>query len=60
MEKPTLITILEAAQFCRVHRNTMYLWVKTGAIPARRIGPKTWRIDPKDLTKPKEQQELHQ
>lgn len=33
-----LLTPLEAADYLRVHRDTLYLYIKHGIVPARKIG----------------------
>ena len=35
---PTIITVAEAAKVLRISRNTCYAGVRSGAIPATRIG----------------------
>lgn len=44
IEKKRWLTILEAAEYLSVHRNTMYLWAKKGKIHASKISG-TIRID---------------
>lgn len=57
-KRDSLLTIQEAADFLRVHYNTVYRRVRRGEIPASQIGTE-WRIQKKDLlrylerTKPK-------
>ena len=41
----TLLKIPEAARILNIHKNTLYLWIKDGKIPAIRIG-RTLRIHP--------------
>lgn len=37
------LTVNEAAQRLRVHRNSVYKWLRTGQIEGRRFG-RVWRI----------------
>lgn len=37
------LTVEETAQLLRVHKNTIYRWVREGRLPSTRIG-KQWRI----------------
>ena len=41
----TLLKIPEAARILNINKNTLYLWIKDGKIPAIRIG-RTLRIHP--------------
>ena len=45
---PAILTPEEAAAFLRVHMNTLLKLLKTGEIPARRVG-RAWRINRADL-----------
>ncbi len=41
----TLLKIPDAARILNINKNTLYLWIKDGKIPAIRIG-RTLRIHP--------------
>ena len=34
-----LLKVSEVAQICNVHRDTVYQWIKKGAVPHVRVGP---------------------
>lgn len=44
------LTVDETAELLRVHRNTVYRWVREGRLPSSRIG-KQWRIPRRALEK---------
>jgi excisionase family DNA binding protein len=44
-----LLTIAEAARWLRVSTVTLHRWLKTGRLPAYRIGPRAVRIRREDL-----------
>lgn len=46
------LTIEEVAELLRVHRNTAYRYVRSGAIPSIRIGVQ-WRVKESDLPQSK-------
>ena len=48
---PTLemYTPADAADLLGVTRRTVYTWIRTGKLPARKIGPRCWHIRPEDL-----------
>ncbi len=39
-----LLTVLEVAQWARVHPKTVYRWIKDGRLEAIQFGPRTFRI----------------
>jgi len=39
-----LLTVLEVAEWARVHPKTVYRWIKDGRIEAIQFGPRTFRI----------------
>ncbi len=43
-DKPTLMTVEEAAQYLRFHPSTVYRLVRLGKLPAVKVG-KQWRLD---------------
>jgi len=45
----TLLKVTEAAEFLSVHPNTVRKLIKSGKLPALRLGPKTIRIRKSDL-----------
>lgn len=40
-EADQLLTIQEAAEFCRVQPNAIYVWMRSGKIPYIKVGSKT-------------------
>ena len=42
-DSPVYLTPLEAAEILRVDRRTIYEWLETGKLKAKKIGG-TWRI----------------
>jgi excisionase family DNA binding protein len=49
MESPDLVSIERAAQFLSVTTRTVRQWIKTGELPAKRLGKRVIRIDFEDL-----------
>jgi excisionase family DNA binding protein len=49
MESPDLVSIERAAQFLSVTTRTVRQWIKTGDLPAKRLGKRMIRIDFEDL-----------
>lgn len=43
-DKPTLMTVEEAAQYLRLHPSTVYRLVRLRKLPAVKVG-KQWRLD---------------
>jgi excisionase family DNA binding protein len=44
--KPTeWLSVLQVAKECGVTRQTVCNWIKSGAVQARRVGPKLWQVD---------------
>ena len=43
-DKPTLMTVEEAAQYLRFHPSTVYRLARLGKLPAVKVG-KQWRLD---------------
>ena len=39
-----LLTVLEIAEWARVHPKTVYRWIKDGKLEAIQFGPRTFRI----------------
>jgi excisionase family DNA binding protein len=39
-----LLTVLEVAQWARVHPKTVYRWIREGKLEAIQFGPRTFRI----------------
>jgi excisionase family DNA binding protein len=39
-----LLTVLEVAEWARVHPKTVYRWIKDGKLEAIQFGPRTFRI----------------
>jgi excisionase family DNA binding protein len=39
-----LLTVLEVAEWARVHPKTVYRWIKDGRLEAIQFGPRTFRI----------------
>ena len=39
-----LLTVLEVAEWARVHTKTVYRWIKDGRLEAVQFGPRTFRI----------------
>jgi excisionase family DNA binding protein len=48
VETNELLTLDEVAAYVRVHRNTVYRWVRTGQLPALQVGA-TWRVRRSDI-----------
>lgn len=46
---PELLTIQQAADYLGLSRRTIELWMRSGKLPAIRIGPRTRRIRRVDL-----------
>jgi excisionase family DNA binding protein len=44
-----IITAQEAAEILRLHLKTVYRLIRTGEIPAQRLGPRSWRIKRGDV-----------
>ncbi len=40
----TLLTVLEVAEWARVHPKTVYRWIKDGRLEAIQFGPRTFCI----------------
>ena len=49
-EIPKTYSIKQAAAALEVHTNTVYRWVKGGAIKSVRVGPKLIRIPASEIT----------
>ncbi len=47
-DKPTLMTVEEAAQYLRLHPSTVYRLVRLRKLPAVKVG-KQWRLDRETL-----------
>lgn len=45
-----LYTIKEVAEICKVNEKTVLRWVRTGFLPASKLGG-NWRVDHEDLKK---------
>lgn len=43
-----LLKISKTAEICNVSEKTVWRWIKSGALPAHRLGGQ-WRVAPKDL-----------
>lgn len=43
------ISVKQAAAYANVCPRTVYRWIDSGVLPARRFGPRALRIDPADL-----------
>ena len=39
-----LLTVLEVAEWARVHPKTVYRWIKDGRLEAIQFGPRTFRV----------------
>lgn len=39
-----LLTVLEVAEWARVHPKTVYRWIKDGNLEAIQFGPRTFRV----------------
>ena len=39
-----LLTVLEVAEWARVHPKTVYRWIKDGKLEAIQFGPRTFRV----------------
>ena len=39
-----LLTVLEVAEWARVHPKTVYRWIKEGKLEAKQFGPRTYRV----------------
>ncbi|GAB4423299.1 MAG: hypothetical protein Kow002_12850 [Anaerolineales bacterium] len=39
-----LLTVLEVAEWARVHPKTVYRWIKEGRLEAIQFGPRTFRV----------------
>lgn len=48
-DRPLLLTIPEAAALCRVHRNTVWRWVRDGLLPSYRVGVRSLRVRRDDV-----------
>ncbi len=48
MEKSDLMTTPEVARYLRVHTNTIYNYVKSGALPGIHVG-RFWRFKKSDV-----------
>lgn len=46
---PTYLTIDEVSEACRVTPRTVYKWIRSGRLPAYRVGPQAVRIAVDDL-----------
>jgi len=46
-----LLTVLEVAQWARVHPKTVYRWIREGKLEAIQFGPRTFRV-PEDAIGP--------
>ena len=53
VETQKLLTAKEASQILRVHPNTLYRWMRSGRVPAVKIGEKNamWKVRREDLDK---------
>ena len=43
ISKPQVFTAEEAAEYLQIHKNTLYRLIKSGKIPARKVG-RQWRF----------------
>lgn len=50
-EYPDILTAQEAMEILGIGKNLFYRLLNDGAIPAKRIGDKVWRIAKKDLVR---------
>ena len=46
-----LLTVLEVAEWARVHPKTVYRWIREGKLEAIQFGPRTFRIPEDTLDK---------
>lgn len=46
---PDIMTIREAMEVLGISRNTIYEYIRSGTIPAFKLGTKIWRIKKSDL-----------
>ncbi|MBE0408826.1 MAG: helix-turn-helix domain-containing protein [Anaerolineales bacterium] len=46
-----LLTVLEVAEWARVHPKTVYRWIKEGKLEAIQFGPRTFRIPEDAISK---------
>ena len=46
-----LLTVLEVAEWARVHPKTVYRWIREGKLEAIQFGPRTFRV-PEDAIGP--------
>lgn len=49
--QPKFLTVPESAEFCGVSRNTLYIWVREGRLPAYQTPGRTNLIRPSELLK---------
>jgi len=40
----TLLTVLEVAEWARVHPKTVFRWIREGRLEAIQFGPRTFRV----------------
>lgn len=46
-----LLTVIEVAEWARVHPKTVYRWIREGKLEAIQLGPRTFRV-PEDAIGP--------
>ena len=46
-----LLTVIEVAEWARVHPKTVYRWIREGKLEAIQFGPRTFRV-PEDAIAP--------
>lgn len=51
-KQPHELTLREVAEVARMAPDTVRGWIKTGQLPARRVGPQgQYRVDPEALSR---------
>lgn len=46
-----LLTVLEVAEWARVHPKTVYRWIREGRLEAIQFGPRTFRVPEDAISK---------